>query len=72
MRNAIAGACLAGLLWAAAALPLRGEQQDLDLLRGTDAPPNAIWIDSLDLSKMVQRRQTPRAGRVLVPVGIVR
>ncbi len=35
------------------------------MLRGTDAPPNAIWIDSLDLSKMVQRRQTPRAGRSL-------
>ena len=37
-------------------------QQEIDVLRGADAPPNAIWIDSLDLSKMVQRRQTPRAG----------
>src|SRR5580765_414823 len=29
------------------------------------APSNAIWLDSLDLSKMVQRRQTPRAGQTL-------
>ena len=35
------------------------------MLRGANAPPSAIWIDSLDLSKMVQRRQTPRAGRSL-------
>jgi alpha-galactosidase len=40
-------------------------QQEMDLLHGAEAPPNAIWIDSLDLSKMVQRRQTPRAGRSL-------
>jgi alpha-galactosidase len=43
----------------------REEQQEMEMLRGADAPPNAIWIDSLDLSKMVQRRQTPRAGRSL-------
>ncbi len=30
---------------------------------GADPPPNAIWLDSLDLGKMVQRRQQPRAGR---------
>ena len=30
-----------------------------------DPPANAIWLDSLDLSKMVQRRQTPRAGQTL-------
>jgi len=29
------------------------------------APPSAVWLDSLDLSKMVQRRQTPRAGATL-------
>ena len=43
----------------------RASQQEIELLRGADAPPNAIWLDSLDLSKMVQRRQTPRAGRSL-------
>ena len=44
-------------------------QQEMELLRGADAPPNAIWIDSLDLSKMIQRRQTPRAGRSLAGGG---
>jgi len=39
--------------------------QEADLLRASDPPPNAIWVDSLDLRKMVQRRQTPRAGRSL-------
>jgi len=34
-------------------------------LRATEAPPNAIWLDSLDLGKMVQRRETPRAGATL-------
>lgn len=29
------------------------------------APVNAVWLDSLDLAKMVQRRQTPRAGQTL-------
>lgn len=32
-------------------------------MTGEDAPPGAIWLDSLDLSRMVQRRGTPRAGR---------
>src|SRR5262245_28811153 len=30
-----------------------------------DPPANAVWLDSLDLSKMVQRRQAPRAGQTL-------
>jgi hypothetical protein len=34
-------------------------------LTATDAPANAIWIDSLDLGKMVQRRETPRARATL-------
>jgi alpha-galactosidase len=37
--------------------------QETSALRGADAPPNATWLDSLDLRKMVQRRQQPRAGR---------
>src|SRR5262245_13961867 len=49
----------------AAAVSAARDQQDLEMLRAAEAPPNAIWIDSLDLSKMVQRRQTPRAGRSL-------
>ncbi len=33
------------------------------LYRDQSEPANAIWLDSLDLSKMVQRRGAPRAGR---------
>jgi alpha-galactosidase len=40
-----------------------------DVLTATEAPPNAIWLDSLDLTKMVQRRQTPRAGATLAGGG---
>jgi alpha-galactosidase len=48
---------------------VQASAQQLDALRATEAPPNAIWIDSLDLTKMVQRRQTPRAGRTLAGGG---
>ena len=41
------------------------QAQEADTLRASDPPPNAIWVDSLDLTKMVQRRGTPRAGRSL-------
>jgi alpha-galactosidase len=41
----------------------------LEQLRAADAPAGAMWIDSLDLSRMVQRRQTPRAGRTLASAG---
>ena len=54
---------------AAVGVAARQAQQELEVLRGADAPPNAIWIDSLDLSKMVQRRQTPRAGRIARAAG---
>jgi alpha-galactosidase len=40
-----------------------------EVLTATEAPPNAIWLDSLDLTKMVQRRQTPRAGATLAGGG---
>ena len=65
MRTIVGIGLLALLGATTAAMSAAREQQELDMLRGTDAPPNAIWIDSLDLSKMVQRRQTPRAGRSL-------
>jgi alpha-galactosidase len=32
-------------------------------LAGAEPPAGAIWLDSLDLTKMVQRRGTPRAGK---------
>jgi alpha-galactosidase len=37
--------------------------QDALAIRGAAPPANGVWLDSLDLSKMVQRRGTPRAGR---------
>ena len=59
--------CLAGVVGlATVVLPAR-QQDDVRLsMIAVGAPPaNAIWLDSLDLSKMVQRRQTPRAGQTL-------
>ena len=42
----------------------RGRAQDPPpAMRAADAPADALWLDSLDLSRMVQRRGTPRAGR---------
>ena len=37
--------------------------QNVAPLTGEVAPPGTIWLDSLDLTRMVQRRGTPRAGR---------
>lgn len=37
--------------------------QEALAIRGAEPPPNGVWLDSLDLSRMVQRRGTPRAGR---------
>jgi len=37
--------------------------QEATSIQGATAPPNGIWLDSLDLSKMVQRRGTPRVGK---------
>jgi hypothetical protein len=67
VRKVLVILCLSGGLAAGGSgvLGAARAQQELDILRGADAPPNAIWIDSLDLSRMVQRRQTPRAGRSL-------
>src|SRR5438270_3485310 len=37
--------------------------QETDLLRASDPPPNALWVDTLDLTKMIG--QQPRAGKAL-------
>jgi len=37
-------------------------ESQADVLRAAEAPANALWLDGLDLTKMVQRRGTPRAG----------
>ena len=47
MRNALLVAIVAAISLAPTALKGRAvNQQDLDLLRAVEAPPNAIWIDS--------------------------
>ncbi len=33
------------------------------VITGADAPPNGVWLDALDLTRMVQRRGTPRVGK---------
>jgi alpha-galactosidase len=43
--------------------PAHLSPQDMKSLTAADAPQNAVWLDSLDLTRMVQRRGTPRAGR---------
>jgi alpha-galactosidase len=54
---------LAAALGTALALPIRPPAQDAADLRAVDPPPGAVWLDSLDLRKMVQRRGEPKAGR---------
>ena len=43
--------------------------QEAAALRGAEPPPHGIWLDSLDLSKMVQRRGTPRVGKSGAEIG---
>jgi alpha-galactosidase len=66
MRTVTRLGLVAAALAAAAIAPHARQQPDLHAAMAAEAaPPNAIWLDSLDLSKMVQRRQTPRAGATL-------
>jgi len=37
--------------------------QELDAFRGPEPPPNAIWLDTLDLTNISQSWGMPRAGR---------
>lgn len=46
-----------------AAAPTFRPAQDVAAVAGADPPPGAMWLDSLDLTRMVQRRGTPRAGK---------
>ena len=52
---------LAALLLAACAVPVFA-QTEADL-RGVNPPPNGLWIDALDLSRVGQDWGSPRAGR---------
>ena len=62
MRRTLIAAILAAAL---SAPPWEsGSAQDPPAaLRSADAPPGTIWLDSLDLTRMVQRRGAPRPGR---------
>ncbi|HTM27205.1 MAG TPA: NPCBM/NEW2 domain-containing protein [Vicinamibacterales bacterium] len=53
---------LAGLTIALATFGGESRTQDAAVLQGADPPPNGIWLDRLDLSK-VQLRPQPRPGR---------
>lgn len=57
----------AALAVTAAAARQAASQDDLRAaMTAAGAPPTgAMWLDGLDLAKMVQRRQTPRAGQTL-------
>ena len=63
MRRIAAVVTLVSAVAIAVHLQALPQSQEPDAIRAADAPRNAIWLDSLDLSKMVQRRGTPRAGR---------
>jgi alpha-galactosidase len=54
---------LATALLAAGAM--RASAETRDHLSAPDAPTNAIWVESIGLEKMTQRRGQPRAGRTL-------
>ena len=54
-------------LFVTAAVGLIAARQDAPqpALTAVQAPPGAVWLDSLDISKMVQRRGRPRVGRTV-------
>ena len=59
-------AVVSAVLIAAVTLSSREQDPLRAAMTSPGAPPaHAVWLDSLDLSKMVQRRQTPRAGQTL-------
>ena len=81
-RNALIVSVAAALtLLAGGARPAPAQGFDPAVLRGADAPPNALWLEQLDFSAMTSGWGTPLAGktvqenplllgRVLYPRGI--
>ena len=53
------------LLLAAALLPLpsTARGQDADALRANDPPAHALWLETLDLSQVVQDYEQAQAGK---------
>ena len=62
-RGPLVLATLASIVTALSASPARQARPQPSDLTGAAPPASAIWLDSLDLKKMVQRRGTPRAGK---------
>ena len=56
-------AAVSAPLLLSASVPERSAAQDPKVLTAAEPPAGAIWLDSLDLTRMVQRRGTPRAGK---------
>src|SRR5262245_31264051 len=54
---------LAALLLAVRIGAAAGENHDV--LTAAEAPPGAIWVESIGLDRMTQRRGLPRAGRTV-------
>ena len=54
----------------ALASPLAGFKQDV-AIQGTDAPPNGVWVDSLDLSRAPLRRPRGQRGQTTPPPPLV-
>jgi alpha-galactosidase len=70
-------ATVAALLGFAAAIALAEAvsrtvtAQDPAALRAADAPPNSVWVDSLDLSKAMIRRPRAQRGQTTPPAPLV-
>src|SRR5262249_729214 len=59
----LAGGSLAMAVVALVSAFAEGAWPDAAALRATDPPPGAIWLESLDLGKIVQGFGHPHAGR---------
>jgi alpha-galactosidase len=55
----------------ALACPLAGFKQDPLALQGVDAPPNGVWLDTLDSSKAPIRRPRAQRGQATPPPALV-
>jgi len=63
MRFSFAAACMAGLAAAFIHPTLSLSAQDAESLQKADAPPNGVWVDSLDLTAATIRRPRPQRGQ---------
>ncbi len=63
MRYLVLFAAISAPLLLSASAPALRAPQDPKVLTAAEPPAGAIWLDSLDLTRMVQRRGTPRAGK---------